>query len=464
MKILTATFYLFFCANAWATTIDLKNTDIRVFIDKVSELTGKSFIIDSEVSGVINLSVKSNIDNKELYSLFLSTLKLNNFAAISDGIGFIKIVPISKIKRHLLPSKTKIINLNYARSKDLISVLKSINFKDNNDFIERSLQFDNFTNSIIVSGSNNFINSIQNTIQGLDIKKSQVLIEAIVLEISSSNTKDLGIQWLAQGSNGVGLLNFNNLITSLLSDTPSASLPTGGNVGLGNITNNKGFGVVLSALNSSGNANILSTPSIVTLDNNEAEIIVGQEVPFITTAGINDNSNSFQNFERKDVGLKLKVKPQINNNGDVLLDIEQEMSYLLPSSTASDVITSKRQIKTSVIVNNNQLLVLGGLIDDSFNDTENSVPVLGDLPIIGNFFKQTTKTKEKRNLLVFLRPTILSDEIINDIGNNHSEKIKSIFTPGESRFSNLDKSHSLKRNQSQSAAIESDFLNFEEDY
>ena len=182
-----------------------------------------------------------------------------------------------------------------------------------------------------------------------------------------------------------------------------------------------------------------------------------QEVPFITTKGNNDNSNSFQNFERRDVGLKLKVKPQINANGDITLDIEQEMSYLLPSSIASDLITSKRKIKTSVMVGDGQLLVLGGLIDDSFKDTESSVPLLGDLPLIGNLFKKTTKSKEKRNLLVFLRPLILSDKIINDIGTNHSEKIKSVFTPIDSRFFNQGEPQLLNE-------TEYDFLTDQEDY
>ena len=458
MKIFTTIFCLFFYVNSLALTIDLKDVDIRVFIDKVSELTGKSFIVDSDISGLVSLSAKSDINNDQLYTLFLSTLKLHKFTTMSDDSGFIKILPLSQIKQHLSGPKSKIINLNYANSKNLIGVLNGINFKDDNDFIERSLQFDSFTNSIIVAGSRSYIKNINNMISTLDVKKSQVLIEAIVLEISSSNTKDLGIQWLAQGSNGVGLLNFNNLITSLFSDSSdNTSLPVGGTIGIGNISNKSGFGVVLSALNSFGNANILSTPSIVTMDDIEAEIIVGQEVPFITTAGNNDNSNSFQNFERRDVGLKLKVKPQINAHGDITLDIEQEMSYLLPSSIASDLITSKRKIKTSVMVGDGQLLVLGGLIDDSFKDTESSVPLLGDLPLIGNLFKQTSKSKEKRNLLVFLRPTILSDKIINDIGANHSEKITSVFTPIDSRFFNQGEPQLLNE-------TEYDFLTDQEDY
>ena len=458
MKIFTTIFCLFFYVNSLALTIDLKDVDIRVFIDKVSELTGKSFIVDSDISGLVSLSAKSDINNDQLYTLFLSTLKLHKFTTMSDDSGFIKIFPLSQIKQHLFRPKSKIINLSYADSKNLIGVLNGINFKDDNDFIERSLQFDSFTNSIIVAGSRSYIKNINNMISTLDVKKSQVLIEAIVLEISSSNTKDLGIQWLAQSSNGVGLLNFNNLVTSLFSDSSdNTSLPVGGTIGIGNISNNSGFGVVLSALNSFGNANILSTPSIVTMDDIEAEIIVGQEVPFITTKGNNNNSNSFQNFERRDVGLKLKVKPQINANGDITLDIEQEMSYLLPSSIASDLITSKRKIKTSVMVGDGQLLVLGGLIDDSFKDTESSVPLLGDLPLIGNLFKKTTKSKEKRNLLVFLRPLILSDKIINDIGINHSEKIKSVFTPIDSRFFNQGEPQLLNE-------TEYDFLTDQEDY
>ncbi|SMN14864.1 General secretion pathway protein D [uncultured Candidatus Thioglobus sp.] len=169
----------------------------------------------------------------------------------------------------------------------------------------------------------------------------------------------------------------------------------------------------------------------------QGEIIVGQEVPFITSRETNTDSKLFQNLERKDVGLKLKVKPQINNNGNITLSIEQEMSYLLPSSNASDVITSKRKIKTTVIVNNNQLLILGGLIDDSERDTGMSVPLLSDVPIFGDLFKQTNKTKEKRNLLIFLRPTILSDEIIDNIGTNNIKNINSIL-PSENLFEKVN--------------------------
>jgi general secretion pathway protein D len=191
----------------------------------------------------------------------------------------------------------------------------------------------------------------------------------------------------------------------------------GGSIATGsfNSTTNNGFGAILNALAGSGKANILSTPSIVTLDNEEAMIMVGQEVPFITNTEIKSiGSNPFQNFERKDVGLTLIVKPQINEGDTIKLDIEQEISNILPGSNASDLITSKRKIKTSIMVADNKILVLGGLMDDTVIESESKIPGFGDLPILGNIFTYKTQKTEKRNLLIFIRPTILTDQIIAD--------------------------------------------------
>ncbi|WP_225879779.1 type II secretion system protein GspD [Abyssogena phaseoliformis symbiont] len=241
------------------------------------------------------------------------------------------------------------------------------------------------------------------------------------------NTKELGIQWASSSANGIGLIDFTGSLSTVLTNT-TPIIGKGATIGVGkhNSTTKKGFSAVLTALNQQGNVNILSTPSIVTIDNEEAAILVGEKVPFITNKQIVDgNSNPFQNYERKDVGIKLKVKPQINDDDTIKLDIEQEISKVTSQGGASDLVTSKRTIKTSVMVANKKILVFVGLIDDTINSSQSSAPLLGDIPILGHLFKYSSKKKVKRNLLIFIHPTILTDQLVADsIG---MEKYKYIY-------------------------------------
>ena len=186
------------------------------------------------------------------------------------------------------------------------------------------------------------------------------------------------------------------------------------NIGVGRDSGTR-FGFLLRALSADGSTNILSTPSIVTLDNQEAQIVVGQNVPFITgsftnTGGTGGSTNPFQTIERKDVGITLKVTPQVNDGDTIKLEIDQEISNLSQSAgSAADIITNKRTLKTSVLVENGEILVLGGLIDDQMRDVEQKVPVLGDIPLIGVLFRSQSTTKEKQNLMIFMRPSLLPD-------------------------------------------------------
>jgi general secretion pathway protein D len=289
--------------------------------------------------------------------------------------------------------------------------------------IKSNIQANEATNSIIVTGDAETKQTVKNIIAKLDVRRAQVLIEAIIAEVSTSDAKELGIQWIAKGGAGIGITNLNGALPALIgsaggdSSALANSFQGGVNFIAGSYDNNSknGFGVLINALNSSGNTNILSTPSILTLDNHEAEIVVGQEVPFITNKQLSDSgSNPFQNYERKDVGLKLKVKPQINDGSSIKLDIAQEISNVLNSSSASDLITSKRTLNTSVMVEDGKMLVLGGLIDDTVRDSVAKVPILGDLPLLGRLFSYNTKSKGKSNLMIFIRPTILKDQILSD--------------------------------------------------
>jgi general secretion pathway protein D len=321
---------------------------------------------------------------------------------------------------------TSVVYLKYANAKDILPVLQNIakQTMSNNKGTAQSnsnvsIQADESTNAIIITASPAISKNIKKVISKLDIRKAQVLIEAIIAEISSSDSNELGVQWLGGGSGGIGILNFTGQIPALLSglggdaSSIAGAIGKGATIGVGSFdsTTKSGFGAILNALQGQGKVNILSTPSIVTLDNEEAMIMVGQEVPFITNTEIKSvGSNPFQNYERKDVGLKLIVKPQINEGDTIKLIIDLEISNIIPGSNASDLVTSKRKIKTSVMVADNKILVLGGLMDDIIRDSESKLPILGDIPVLGSVFSYKTKSKEKRNLLIFIHPTTLTNQ------------------------------------------------------
>jgi general secretion pathway protein D len=288
-----------------------------------------------------------------------------------------------------------------------------------------SIQADNENNALVVAAPAGVLSSIKSVVRKLDQPRVQVLIEAVIAELSEDQANNLSIQLAAIGNSGAYLTNFDSAIPALagaiLSDGQTSdrlaefTFPGGITAGGASIDEDKGTGVagLINALKSDAQTNILSTPSIMTLDNEEASISVGQEVPFITgsfTNANNDSANPFQTIEREEVGVKLKVTPQVNEGDAVRLEIEQEISSVLANAEAagtSDLITSKRTISTNVMVNDGQLLVLGGLIGESQSSTERKVPFLGDIPFLGVLFRSSTKSSENKVLMVFIRPTIL---------------------------------------------------------
>ncbi|MGB4858695.1 MAG: type II secretion system secretin GspD [Dokdonella sp.] len=296
------------------------------------------------------------------------------------------------------------------------------------------------TNALVISAPPAIFRSLQSVIRQLDVRRAQVLIEAVIAEVADTTASELGVQWFTAPQRGDGTLgqgviggtNFPgpNGNSSLLGLAANASGLGGlGGLSLGYVdgtvkipgtdTEILNLGALVRALRGDGKTNILSTPSILTLDNQEAEIKVAQEVPFLTgsysatgTGGGNSGvSNPFQTIERKDVGLVLKVTPQINEGDAVRLAIHQEVSSLAPQvSGAVDLVTNKRELTTNVIVADRALLVLGGLIDNQTSDTNSKVPGLGSIPILGNLFRYRSNKNEKRDLMIFLRPQILRDK------------------------------------------------------
>lgn len=288
------------------------------------------------------------------------------------------------------------------------------------------IQADAASNTLIITASEPVYNNLRAVIERLDVRRPQVFVEALIVEVTADKASELGIQWQtlsgvnSSGSNVIGGTNFGSNNNIIGASTNIMGVGNGLNVGgVSGTTTLPGIGTVLNlgvlahALANDTNANILSAPNLMTLDNEEAKIVVGQNVPFITGSyaqtGAVATATPFQTIDRKDVGLTLKIKPQIMQGGSVKLLVSQEVSSVVAStsSAVSGPTTNKRSIDTTVIVDENQIVVLGGLIQDSVNQTASKIPVLGDIPFLGALFRYETREQVKTNLMVFIRPYIM---------------------------------------------------------
>lgn len=316
-----------------------------------------------------------------------------------------------------------------------------------------TIEADESTNSLVITASIEVYRSLLAVIHQLDVRRAQVLVEGIIAEVSMNRAAQLGIQWGLDGSPGgrgpIGVSNFNNGGGSSLSDIAgdalsiasatssgtlptSLSLPEGLTLGIGRFNSDTlNFAVLLHALQSDGSTNVLSTPTLLTLDNQEAEIVVGQNVPFITgsftsVSGSATPTNPFTTIQRQDIGIDLKVKPQINEGNTVKLDVEQKVASLAPPvQGAADLVTNTRSIKTTVLVDDGEVVVLGGLIDDNLTESVQKIPGLGDLPLLGSLFRYKSTTKLKTNLMVFLQPIIMRDEdLLADVSGSKYNYIR----------------------------------------
>lgn len=286
------------------------------------------------------------------------------------------------------------------------------------------IQADPSTNSLIITAAEPQYRQLRAVIDRLDGRRAQVMVESLIIEVNANKAAEFGIQWQsaigatgAVGTNSslAGTNIFN--LSSATSSTGTAQQPsTGLNIGLGTTINGQSvLGLVARALQSNGEGNVLSTPNLLTLDNEEAKIIIGQNVPFVTgqyaTSSNSSTANPFTTVERKDVGLTLRVKPQINENGTIKMQIFQEVSSV-DASTRTDAngpTTNKRSIESNVLVENGSIVMLGGLLQDEYSGGTEKVPLLGDIPLVGNLFKSETRSRKKTNLMVFLRPVVMRD-------------------------------------------------------
>jgi general secretion pathway protein D len=296
---------------------------------------------------------------------------------------------------------------------------------------EVSVWADTQTNAIVVNAPPKMMRSLMQIVDKLDIRRAQVLVEAIIVEVIADKTAELGITWAVEGAASttpIGATNFpdfGNGVVQLAGAAagggetpvdPGSLIGDGITFGVGRISETGvSFAAILRALEGDADTNIISTPSLVTTDNEEASLNVGQEVPFVTgsftnTGGNIGSVNPFQTIQREQVGVKLTITPQINEGNSLLLDISQEISNIAQSvEGATDLITNQRIVETTVIVDDGQILVLGGLLEDVLRESEQRVPILGSIPFLGALFRVQATDKVKTNLLVFIRPTILRD-------------------------------------------------------
>ena len=289
------------------------------------------------------------------------------------------------------------------------------------------IQADSATNTLIITASEPVYRNLRAVIDQLDARRAQVYIEALIIDVSTNDMDQFGVQWAGitgnantrvrvGGASTFSTVPANNLFTLSSRDKDGNHNLPGQGLNVGLLSAQLGLGAIASALQQTGIANVLSVPTLTTLDNEEARVLVGQNVPLITGKQLNNSAaagtqSPFNTVERKDVGVILQVRPQISEGGAVKLTISQEVSnvnYSIPSADSGYVI-EKRDLKTTVIVDDGEILVLGGLMGDDVSDGNDQVPLLGDIPFIGNLFKYKKKERKKRNLLIFLRPTVLRD-------------------------------------------------------
>ncbi|SON51084.1 general secretory pathway component, cryptic [Vibrio tapetis subsp. tapetis] len=351
----------------------------------------------------------------------------------------------------------RVVYLKYAKAEDMVEVLKGVseNLQAGKSSSSKSstkrdqvmIAAHKGTNALVLTAPTDIMGALEEVIAQLDIRRAQVLIEAMIVEMAEGDGANLGVQWgnmstgaMIQYSNTgvpiggvmVGMEKakdtetvkavydsdgkfLRNETTTTKGDYSALATALGGVNGAAVSVMLGDWTALISAVASDSNSNILSSPSITVMDNGEASFIVGEEVPVITgSTASSSNSNPFQTVERKEVGIKLKVVPQINEGDSVQLVIEQEVSNVLGAQGAVDVRFAKRQLNTSVMVQDGQMLVLGGLIDERALESESKIPILGDIPVLGHLFKSTSTQVEKKNLMVFIKPTIIRDGVTAD--------------------------------------------------
>ena len=442
--------------------------------------------LDEDDTAKISIIKLNNLSSVEAVRI-LDKLKLqsnptiNNFIAIPFTQSNSVILSANKVVSKNVESTLRVLDedvqndgtvaviyLKYAKADEVASIVNTVSstFAADSDSQKPVVTYHEKTNSLIVSSEGSNLDLIRNLVAKIDIRRAQVLVEAIIVELSENAAKNLGIEAIFSGSDDdgnqipIGITRFPSSKSPDLLAITGNSVQGGDDATLSAIATNSllntqglvaGFGSIdsdgdsfvgiINAIAEDQNSNILSTPSIIAMDNEPANLVIGQEIPITIGESLGaNNANPFRTTSRQEVGVKLSITPQINEGNSVILDIKQEVSGVAGALTGgSDIITNKRTIETTVLVDNNQIIVLGGLIDDDIQETINRVPVLGQIPILGRLFRSSSKSVIRRNLTVFLRPKILADsKSVNQISLEKYNFIKAEGLLNESREEIID--------------------------
>lgn len=448
-------------------------TDTAANASRIRQLVEAFDASVTEGSDVINLQHAS----AESMATLITTTLLGD--AQNQGIKIANVTPDARANRLLITgdpmsrqrirelvvsldtpvmseNNNRVIYLDYANAEEVSRVLRELASQggsgDTTTASQTTINFDAQTNALIMVGDPTRLTMLADIAERLDVERSQVLVEAIIVEIQDTAGKELGVQWLfADTDNGgygssavpgsdanVGAITAAAIGQGGTPDIPglgaALSAVEGQTLGIAGINGSFNFNVLINLLQEQEGANILSTPSVLTTDNRQAEINVGQNVPFVTGSytgqgGSTNPQSPFQTISREDVGIGLIVTPRVNRGDKIVLDIEQTVSSLSGNTlvNASDIITNERTIKTQVVANNGGLVVLGGLIKDDLQQYEQKVPVLGDIPLLGSLFTSTGNRNVKTNLLVFIRATVIeTDDQLRALSEQRYEAIRGV--------------------------------------
>lgn len=409
---------------------DLTNMPVQALAKYVSDLTGKNFILDERVKGRVSLLLPSGVEPDQIFDLFVSVLRMKGLVVVPEGNLYL----IRPILENPVDRGVHVIRVLNANAEDLAKIITGILTNSRNmagtmpvrqvtspgDFEGQiTVLADKATNSLIVTGTERDFKLLKGVINDLDIPRRQVYVEAVIMEVTLEKFRQLGATLTGSGSTmlapGIGLrggLNAdpdstpanNQATSSLASSTTSASIPLPGSFSAK---------LLLQALASTADTNILSAPQILATDGQKARIVVGSNVPFLTGTAQSSGGQTVQTVERRDIGVTLEFTPQILANAKIRLDVRQEISDLVPGASTEILTkigpsTTKREATTSLIIDHEQTVVIGGLVKDNITKTTQGIPFLSDIPFIGWLFKSESFTAQKTNLLIFLTPRLIT--------------------------------------------------------
>ena len=459
-------------AGRQANVSSIASINSLLIVDRksnVERITEVAKSLDEDNTASVTIVDLKNLSSVEAVRI-LEKLKsqnnptINNFVAISFSASNSVIVSANSITTNIIKETLQqldadaisegsvaVIYLKYANAEEVAGIVSSIATRFISSESEKPIvTYHAPTNSVVVSSDESNIATIKNLISKLDIRRAQVLVEAIVVELSETAARSLGVETIFAGAEDgeipIGITRFQNGTGPDLLGLTGSAIESGDNANFSNIAANSllnsqgiiaGIGrisedddsmiAIINAIDADKNSNILTTTSLLAMDNEEASTVIGQEIPITTGESLgSNNTNPFRTTSREEVGIKLSIKPQINEGNSVILEIKQEVSGVAgPLTGTTDLITNKRTIETTVLVDNNQIIVLGGLVDEDIEEDIQRVPVLGSIPILGKLFQSSSESKVKKNLMVFLRPKILVDsESVSQISTEKYNFIK----------------------------------------